>query len=85
VPARTCPVCASTVRVPDGKAGKGFDCPECGEPLDATDTARERPKRMTRERPTPAKQLPGVAVPVAVAVLIIVADVVLLAWLWLAG
>jgi len=102
VPARTCPVCASTVRVPDGKAGQTFECPECGEPVSASERPGSRGRKIVPDRKQPVKPVaaserPGdltqdrrsprdlsYTIAIATAVLIILADLVLMAWFWLA-
>ena len=48
MPARTCLICESNVRVPDGFAGRSFNCPECGEPIVPAGSRRG----IARERPT---------------------------------
>jgi hypothetical protein len=78
VPARTCAICGSTVRVPDGFAGRTFECPECSSGIAAPRGSR-RPKR-DRTRP----RAPSWGFIVLAFGLTVAATALLLAGIWLA-
>ncbi len=79
MPARTCPVCKSTVRVPDGKAGQSFPCPECGESVTASGSSA----KMKRDRTRPRKPTAAATFLTALAV-VFAGGALLLAWYWFA-
>jgi predicted RNA-binding Zn-ribbon protein involved in translation (DUF1610 family) len=79
MPARTCSVCKSTVRVPDGKVGQSFTCPECGEPITASGSSA----KMKRDRARPRKPSKTIAVLITALSVAFGAAALLLAWHWL--
>jgi predicted RNA-binding Zn-ribbon protein involved in translation (DUF1610 family) len=78
MPARTCAVCGSTVRVPDDKMGQTFNCPECGEPVTASGSSA----KMKRGRTQPRKPSTHWAAVLTGLAIIFAAAVLLLCWHW---
>jgi predicted RNA-binding Zn-ribbon protein involved in translation (DUF1610 family) len=80
MPARTCRVCGSTVRVPDDKVGQSFTCPECGEPVAASGSSA----KMKRDRKRPRKPSTRVASIITALAVVFAGGALLLAWRWFA-